>query len=77
MFDDLAVNALLANSSGDQLGVLRSKIEHQNAFGGGLGLRRGCVFYSDGHVGVQRYWPARGLVLCDDENSGWPAAETI
>jgi hypothetical protein len=31
--DDLAVDVLLADAAGDELGVLRAKVEHEYAFG--------------------------------------------
>jgi hypothetical protein len=38
--NDLAINLLLADAAGDQLGVLRSEVENENLLGGNLGHGR-------------------------------------
>src|SRR3954453_21245731 len=46
---DFSVDVLLANSAGDELGELRTEIQHEHAFGGEVRLvrRTGCVGHAE------------------------------
>ncbi len=49
---DFAVHVLLANAAGDELGVLRTEIQHEHAFGGEVRLVRRTGWF--GHAEMLR-----------------------
>src|SRR5581483_8351446 len=72
---DLAVDVALAHAPGDQLGVLRAKIQNEDEFARRFGIRCGFKSGIEGHTFAT--WAERTVFTCAVEQTRRPCAESF